>query len=81
MNETVAIIQLIQTDGLGARTLRRLLERLSQEGRSVADIVAAPPEELADVYGVRPTVAMSVSAGARKPRRFMKCLRRRRLMS
>ncbi len=61
MNE-VAIIQLMHTNGLGPKTLDRLLARLAIEGREPKDAVFDSPDELTARYGLNPGIAERIES-------------------
>lgn len=60
MNRDTAILQMMLTEGVGARTLSRLLQRLSAEQQPVEEFVLAPPDRIATAYGLRPAVASAI---------------------
>lgn len=60
MNRDTAILQMMLTEGVGARTLSRLLQRLSAEQQPVEEFVMAPPDRIAAAYGLRPAVASAI---------------------
>jgi len=62
MNDQVAILQLMQTKGVGSRTLARALSKLTEEGRSAAELVAASADELMQ-FGLKPHAARAVATG------------------
>jgi DNA processing protein len=66
VSERTGILQLMQTRGLGPRTLAQTLARLAREGRSPADLVAAPTDELTGHYGFKPDVARALGGGQRQ---------------
>lgn len=55
-----AILQLMNTKGIGPRTLGKLLERLRFEAYSVSDFVEAPSSQLVDAYGLKPETVESL---------------------
>lgn len=55
--DDIAVLQLMLTNGLGTKTLNRLLYRLSAEERKPADAVAESPGELSYRYGLNPAIA------------------------
>ena len=57
MNQVQAMVQMLLTSGLGARTLARLLERASALGIDVRDVIELAPEELVDQFDLRPGIA------------------------
>jgi DNA protecting protein DprA len=62
MNDQVAILQLMQTKGVGSRTLARALSKLTEQGRSAAELVAASADELTE-FGLKPDAARAVATG------------------
>lgn len=66
MSERTAILQLMQTRGVGPRTLAQTLVRLAREGRSAADLVDAPADELTALYGFKPDVARTLGNAQRQ---------------
>jgi DNA protecting protein DprA len=62
MTDQVAILQLMQTKGVGTRTLARTLLKLSEEGRSASELIAASADELMQ-FGLKPEAARAISTG------------------
>lgn len=50
--ETVPLLQLMQTRGIGPRTLARLLDRLEQDNLSLSDLMDMAAEELVATFGL-----------------------------
>ncbi len=57
MNHETAILQLIQTQGLGKATISRLLRVLATEGRGLSDFILSPVNELVNRYRLKTEVA------------------------
>jgi DNA processing protein len=57
MNLVQAIVQMLLTSGLGARTLARLLKKANDTGVSAIEIVKQSPEDLVREFNLRPGVA------------------------
>ena len=60
MSNSTAIVQCIQTKGLGAATLNRLLRRLQQENRPLDDFILASTNEMINDYGLKDTIARQI---------------------
>lgn len=60
MNRDTAVLQLMLAQGMGAKTLMRLMSRLADEQYPVEEFVMAPLSELTEVYGIKPEVAESI---------------------
>jgi DNA protecting protein DprA len=69
MKDQVAILQLMQTKGVGSRALSRTLRQLSAEGRTPEDLVAAPVDELTH-FGLKPDAARAVATGRSQAERL-----------
>lgn len=59
-NETIAVLQLMLTQGLGAKTLWRLLVRLGAEGQSPADVVNSAANDVVRQFSLKPDVALGI---------------------
>ncbi len=57
MSQVQAVVQMLLTPGLGARTLARILERAKELGLDIGDAIDLTPEELAEQYDLRPGIA------------------------
>jgi len=62
MNNETIILHLMQTEGIGLRTLTRLLRTLTSEGRSPAGLLEATEVELKEHYRLPPNLAARVTA-------------------
>jgi DNA processing protein len=62
MSDQVAILQLMQAKGVGTRTLARTLSKLTEEGRSATELVAASADEMTQ-FGLKPDTARAVGTG------------------
>jgi predicted Rossmann fold nucleotide-binding protein DprA/Smf involved in DNA uptake len=62
VSDDTAILQLMQTPGIGSKTLTRLFVRLAGERRPVEDVLDAPREELIRHYALRAETADAISA-------------------
>ena len=60
MNQEIAILKLIQTQGLGKVTISRLLKVLATEGRGLEDFVLSPVNELVNHYRLKTEVAQAL---------------------
>ena len=61
MNRETALLQLLLARGFGAKSIGRLLKRLSNEQRPIEDFVSSSAEEIGQKYGVKPDIAQSIS--------------------
>jgi DNA processing protein len=76
MKDQVAILQLMQTKGVGRRTLERALSKLGQDGRTPADLVVASVDELSQ-FGLKPDTARALASGRNSAERLAEELNRR----
>src|SRR5205807_6973508 len=60
MSESVPLLQLMQTKGLGPRSLTRVLDLLDQEQLTLADFVALDPDEMVSRYRLKSEQALSI---------------------
>jgi len=60
MSSVRAVVQMLLTSGLGARTLARLMEQAHQSGINVAEVIELTSEELVGQYGLRPGIAKAL---------------------
>lgn len=60
MNRDTAILQLMNTSGIGAKRLSRLLKRLQNESYPVEDFVMTSTKELIERYGFTESMAASL---------------------
>jgi len=58
----LAILQLMSAEGLGSRTLGRLLDAQLLAGEPIQDLVEMAPAELVQRYSIKPSVAQSIAA-------------------
>ncbi len=75
MSSDVAILQLMQTPGLGVKTLGRLLTRLAAEERPVEDLLSAPPDELVRNYALKKEIATAFQGQGDEASRLSDTLR------
>lgn len=62
MNRDIAILQLMQTRGMGGKTLGRILAQLNSEGRDISHITSITQDELVKRYGLKLQIAQALSA-------------------
>jgi len=62
MTNEAAILQLMNTRGIGQRTLGKLLGRLKFEGYPVSDFVEAPSSQLIEAYDLKPDTVDSMKS-------------------
>src|SRR5262245_9799380 len=60
--EAVPLLQLMQTKGIGPRSLARLLDRLEQDQLSLPDFMALDVEEIAARFGLNEEQACALHA-------------------
>jgi DNA protecting protein DprA len=60
MTREEAILRLYQTEGLGNRTLSRILDRLDREGLPAEEFIRFPEAEMVKHYGIKPRVAQAI---------------------
>lgn len=66
VTESVPLLQLMQTKGLGPRSLSHIIDRLDQDKLSVGDFVALAQEDMIDRYGVSGEQAFAIHANKQK---------------
>src|SRR5438552_2740257 len=64
MSSTHAVLQLLLTRGLGAKTLGRLLDAVAQERGEVEGLVHLPATELVSRFGLKAEVAGNIALQA-----------------
>jgi DNA protecting protein DprA len=62
VSDMIPLLQLLQTKGVGPRSLARVLTRLQEEQQSLDDFVALDPEEIARRFGLTREQAHSIRA-------------------
>src|SRR5262245_4436423 len=60
IRDSVALLQLMQTKGVGARSLARLLDLLEQDHLSLNEFVTMAPEEITARFGLKREQALSI---------------------
>lgn len=58
--DTRALLQIMHAQGLGARTLSRILRKLASDKYPLAEFILAPISEMTNSYQLRPEVAESI---------------------
>jgi DNA protecting protein DprA len=74
MSRDTAILQLMHAEGLGARTLGRILTRLAAEQYPVEDFVFSPVSELMRISNIKSEVAESIKSGQDKAEQLSEVL-------
>lgn len=62
ITESVPLLQLMQTKGLGTRSLARIMDALAQEELSLRDFVDLTPEEMVNRFGLKEEQASGIHA-------------------
>jgi DNA protecting protein DprA len=61
MNDSIAVLQLFLTPGLGAKTFDRLLKRLEHERVPISELVSLETSVLIESFDLKPGVASSIA--------------------
>ena len=61
-SDSIPLLQLMQTKGVGARSLARVLDRLQRDQVTLREFVALDPEEIVDQFGLTADQARSIGA-------------------
>ncbi len=62
MNDIPALLQVILTEGLGARTLDRLLNRLRLDGIPISEYVRFTPQSMAEIFPLSTELTQQIKA-------------------
>jgi DNA processing protein len=62
VTETVPLLQLMQTKGIGPRAISRVMELLARDELSLRDFVRLAPEEMVNRYGLKEEQAAAIHA-------------------
>jgi len=60
-SETIPLLQLLQTRGVGLRAVSKVMDRLSSERLSLSDFIDLTPESIRDGYGLTYAQAASIT--------------------
>ncbi len=61
MNDSIGILQLMLTPGLGARTFDRLLKQLEYDRILISELASFEPSILMENFGLKPNIAESIA--------------------
>lgn len=81
MNDISALLQLVLTEGLGARTLDRLLSRLRLDGIPIRDYVRFTPQSMAEVYPLSPEFTHQIKANYERAQPLAEALERHQIQA
>jgi DNA protecting protein DprA len=79
MPEPVPLLQLVQTPGLGSRTLSSLLDRLAAAELSIAEFVRLPSSAMVERYGLTDKVATAIHSTERPAQQLAELLGERHI--
>jgi predicted Rossmann fold nucleotide-binding protein DprA/Smf involved in DNA uptake len=79
VTESAPLLQLMQTKGLGPRSLARVIDLLGQDKLSLRDFVALATEEMVDRYGLKVEQASAIHANEPIARQLAEVLEHHRV--
>ena len=73
-SESILLLQLMQTKGIGPRSVSRVVDQLEQENLSLHDFIGLEPEDMAAHFGLREDQARSIQANEEPASRIAELL-------
>jgi DNA protecting protein DprA len=79
VTEAIPLLQLMQTKGIGARALSRLMDLLTHDELALHDFVRLAPKEMVDRYGLKEEQAAAIRANQQTALQLVELLEQRHI--